>query len=62
MSIIINDFEIISPPPSDSGQAARNAAGMGAEDQAEAATMINPAEIERIIHRSIERRRRLWAD
>lgn len=62
MSIIINDFEIVSPPPGDAVQTGQRAPGTGPSEQAAAPQTVQPDDIERILHRSFHRRLRLWAD
>lgn len=59
MAIIINEFEIVSPPPNGEEKAA------GTErpsDRQEAAQPLRPEDLDLIVRRFIQRRMRLWAD
>jgi hypothetical protein len=59
MAIIINEFEIVSPPPGQSEQAPRE---RPAAEGPQAPQPPRPEDIERIMRRFAQRRLRLWAD
>jgi hypothetical protein len=59
MPVIINDFEVISEPPS---QNKENETGQPARENAENNSRLRPADIERVVRRFLERRARLRAD
>ncbi|MBX2998669.1 MAG: hypothetical protein KF893_09195 [Caldilineaceae bacterium] len=58
MSIIINDFEVVAPPSADQ----RPANAQSPEEREQDVAPLQPEDIERIIARFVQRRRRLWAD
>lgn len=59
MAIIINDFEVVSPPPNGQEQPA------GTErptHRQEAAQPLRPEDLDLMLRRFTQRRLRLWAD
>jgi hypothetical protein len=56
MAVIINDFEIVSEPPT------RGAADEGGSEGQSSAPMLRPEDIERILRHFEARRQRLLAD
>lgn len=63
MAIIINEFEIVNPPDggADGGSSRSPSQGSRGETTAPSASM-QPADIEEIMRRALQRRLRVWAD
>jgi hypothetical protein len=59
MAIIINEFEVVSPPPNGEGQAASTERP---SERQEVAQPMRPEDLDLIVRRFIQRRLRLWAD
>lgn len=59
MPVIINDFEVISEPPSQNKESETD---QPARENAENNSRLRPADIERVVRRFLERRARLRAD
>jgi hypothetical protein len=62
MAIIINEFEIVAPPPGASKDDNTRPQDRIGSDGAQAAFTVQPAEVEEILRRSLQRRLRVWAD
>lgn len=59
MPVIINDFEVISEPPSQNKESETD---QPARENAENNSRLRPTDIERVVRRFLERRARLRAD
>jgi hypothetical protein len=59
MAVIINEFEVVAPPP---GQSAQPPSEQPAVQQNQPPQPPKPEDVERIMNRFAQRQLRLWAD
>jgi hypothetical protein len=62
MAIIINEFEIVTPPDSAASRGSHRPPAQPASDEAPAASTLQPSAVETIVQRALQRRLRVWAD
>ncbi|HSN77284.1 MAG TPA: hypothetical protein VL334_19610 [Anaerolineae bacterium] len=62
MSIIINEFEIVAPPPGATDGDNTRSQGRTGPGGDQSVSTVQPAEVEEILRRSLQRRLRVWAD